>query len=140
MLEFNDKNSDTNELRQKLVEYYMSHPKGNFVLYYPKYFTNNLYYNLDSNNIQIKADTKLSCIIIFYDYLNTNLLLKDSLNAYDNDFFFEVIAHLIDLPKDWNYSMINISDIFNREDIDIIIDCYVKEAFENDTLWFEINN
>ncbi len=131
--------NSSNDLRNYFVNENNS-KKSELITYKPmSSFENNQYYTLKLNNIEIKADAKLACIIIFYDYLNENLFLKENLNCYDNDFFYEVIAPLINLPPDWNYSMINNENIFNRPDIDMIIEYYIKEAFENDTLWFEEN-
>jgi hypothetical protein len=138
-LEYNSENNTSyNDLRSHLVKYYQHNNTGPTLKYKPMcFFDNNHYYGLNLNNIEIKADTKLSCIITFYDYLNEKLFSKDNLNCYDNDFFYEVVAPSLNLPLTWDYSLINNEFIFNRPDIHTLIDTFINEAFENDTLWFE---
>jgi hypothetical protein len=136
-LEYNSENISNNDLRKHLVKYYENNEKGPTITYKPMYFDNNQYCELNLNNIEIKANTKLACIIIFYDYLNEQLLFKDNLDCYDNDYFYEVIAPSLSLPLTWDYSLINTELIFKRSDINSLVNEYVREAFENDTLWFK---
>ncbi len=141
ILQYSNKNTIENNLRTHLVNYYEKNEKGQLITYKPICcFHNNNYYSLNLNNIEIKADTKLACIIIFYDYLNENLLSKDNLNCYDDDFFYEVIIPIIGMPQNWDYSTFEDDVIFNRPDINILIDEFVREAFENDTIWFELKH
>ena len=90
------------------------------------------------NNFLNQSDATKQDEIIFKDYLNENLLTSTSCDAFDDDTFYNSYANEIQYNNGWDMSTFNINDIFNHKNIDEIIDDYVDNAFENDTLWFTV--
>ena len=140
---FNETGKLINPLRQKLVEYYKSHSKGKEKMYTINYYDSKRkqYYNINLNNIEIKADTKLACVIIFNDYLNANLKVKFPLDSYA---IYDVLINCIEdncivdkILEVINLDVINLDKYFKLKNIDKIINDFVESFFTNNTLWFE---
>jgi hypothetical protein len=130
-MSFNQTGQKVSKLRACLKRYLRTYPKQ--TRYYRiKYWESDMYFGIDCRSLVIKASSPLKAIYKVRDYLNEHAKYPKPFDAFDDDYFNDIVADYEDItdPED-------IESVFRSEHIDEIIQELVKIEFNNTSLWLE---
>jgi hypothetical protein len=143
---FNESGKTTFPLREHLIDWYykkvklpskQDNTKKNLKFFKFKYFGGDWYFNILVESIIIQADSRLAAIIILRDYFNEHLRTPACFDTFEDDMFIDIASQYVE----WDESADLCLFIFKSEHIDSIMDKYIENEFDNDSLWLiEIEN
>jgi hypothetical protein len=99
--------------RQKLLNY-SNDINGTLKLYIPKYYKHTNYFNVNLNDIVIRANNAIKATVIFADYLNLKLKTKVSTNRFQ--ILYDILCDDYENNFDENENLIIEENVFNDDD------------------------
>jgi hypothetical protein len=134
LMSFNQTGQKVSKLRACLKRYLKSKrttPKQTRY-YRMNYWEGDKYFGIDCKSLVIKASSPLKAIYKVRDYLNEHAKYPKPFDAFDDDYFNDIVADYEDItdPED-------IESVFRSEHVDEIIQELVNLEFNNNSLWLE---
>ena len=140
---FEESGLEVSPLREYFLKYCIAEQKMKGIetnFYTVGFWDGNIVCDTDLTTLMFEAKSDLEAIIVWKDHVNRIFKTPRPEDSYNDECFIDVVYEyniLDDSPEKGDLTREEIVKIFSSPHIDKIMNQYVTQEFENDSLWLE---